>query len=326
MKLMINGIWRGDVDPTPELDVQSMIHTGSFRGRLTMDDLSGFRADAERYHLYASYACPFSHRALIVRALKNLDGVVGLSIVHPIWDTPSGWVFGDTDWSTVDGGGNGFACLHQAYSASRPDYTGKVLVPVLWDRHLHRIVSNESLDIAQMLNEAFDAVGGDRQVDLYPAAARHAIDALNQRIANGLARGVYAVAGARDQSAYHSAVNTLFGFLDDLEGSLTDGRPFLLGDRPTLADVLAFAPLARFDAVYNPLFRASRKRLVDYPNLVSLVRRVHDLPGVADTLRYDHILTHYYDGDWAVASRRGIVPELPAADWRESRPTAEAAG
>ena len=167
-----------------------------------------------------------------------------------------------------------------------------------------------------MLNDVFDEIGGDRQVDLYPAALRGEIDALNVRIIRYLAKGVYAVGGARDQGEYNSAIDGLFSFLDALEHQLVDGRRFLLGERITLADVLAFAPLVRFDAVYNPLFRAIWKRLVDYPHLVAFVRRVYDLSGVAETVRLDHILMHYYDGDWAVATRRGIVPQPPEIDWR----------
>jgi putative glutathione S-transferase len=251
---------------------------------------------------------------MIVRALKRLESIVGVSVLHPLWDTQDGWIFGDTGLSTVDRAGNGFRCLDEAYRASSPNYTGKVTVPVLWDQHSRRIVSNESLQIAHMLNDAFDAIGGEDRVDLCPANLKSAIDGLNARITQSLAVGVYSVAAARDQREYDAAMDELFGFLDELDRQLDDGRPFLLGDRPTLADVLVYPPLARFDAVYNPLFRASRRRLTDYTHLPALVRQIHSLPGVAETTRYDHILTHYYDGDWAVATRRGIVPELPATN------------
>jgi len=133
-----------------------MIHAGSFRDRVTADGSSGFAAEAGRYHLYVSYACPFSHRVLVVHALKKLRSIVGLSVVHPLWDTPDGWIFGDTALSTRDRGGSGFIRLHEAYRASRSDYTGKVTVPVLWDERSRRIISNESLEIAEMLNDAFD--------------------------------------------------------------------------------------------------------------------------------------------------------------------------
>jgi len=313
MKLMINGVWRGDAQPTPELEAQRMIHIGGFRDQVTPDGSSGYRAEAGRYHLYVSYACPFSHRAILVHALKRLEGIIGISVVHPIWNTPEGWVFADTSQSTVDGAGNGFRRLHEAYQASHADYTGKVTVPVLWDKQTRRIVNNESFDIAMMLNRAFDCVGGDASVDLAPAPLRSELDEWNPLISRCLAVGVYTVAGARNQAEYMTAMDELFDCLDSLEAKLDDGRPFLLGNQPTMADILAFPPLARFDAVYNPLFRASRKRLAEYPNISALTKRFHALPGVARTLRYDDILTHYYDGDWAIATRRGIVPELPAA-------------
>ena len=140
MKLMINGSWRGNIEPSPEFDAQRMIQTGSFRDRVTADGSSGFPATRNRYHLYVSYACPFSHRVIVVHALKRLQSVIALSVLHPLWDTPDGWVFGDTALSTCDGGGSGFVRLYEAYRASRSDYTGMVTVPVLWDQETHRII------------------------------------------------------------------------------------------------------------------------------------------------------------------------------------------
>ena len=325
MKLMIRGAWRGDVAPTSEPEASGAIAAGAFRDRVTADGASGFPAAAGRYHLIVSYACPFAHRALLAWTLKGLRDIVGLSVVHPVWNTAEGWVFCDTPLSTPDGSGEGFTRLHQAYARSRPDYTGRVTVPVLWDRVLRRIVSNESLEILAMFNDAFDAVGADASVDLRPAALGPEIDALDRLLAAGLASGVYAVAGARTQAAYDAAIDRVFGTLDRLEARLADGRPFLHGARPTTSDVIAFTPLARFDAVYNPLFRVSRRRLLDYPRLSAWARRFHALPGVAETLRFDHILAHYHDGDWAVANRRGIVPALPEIDFRASIPCRDAA-
>jgi glutathionyl-hydroquinone reductase len=293
-----------------------MIQDGVFRDRITADGSSGFSATHGRYHLYVSYACPFSHRVIIVHRLMRLAGAIGMSVLSPLWDTMDGWVFGEGPHATADNAGNGFTALHEAYRASRASYTGKVTVPVLWDCAQHRIVNNESLDICVMLNEAREALGGDAGVDLYPADLRQSIDALNTRIARGLANAVYDVARAEDQVEYNEATDVLFGFLDGLEERLADGRRFLLGDCVTLADVLAFTPLVRFDAVYNPLFRASRKRLVDYPRLAAFVWRVHELADLADTVRFDDILVHYNDGDWAVARRHGIVPEVPERDFR----------
>ncbi|MGY3441270.1 glutathione S-transferase C-terminal domain-containing protein [Bradyrhizobium sp. USDA 4473] len=314
MKLMVDGTWRGEIPPTPELDAQRMIHAGRFRERIAPDGSSRFPAEAGRYHLYVSPACPFSHRVMVVRALKRLDAVVDHSVLHPLWDTPDGWVFGDTALSTVDRAGNGFRCLYEAYGTSSPNYTGKVTVPVLWDQRSRRIVSNESLEIAHMLNDAFNELGGGDRLDLSPPDLEHELERLTARIAKSLAETVYDVAAARDQRGYDAAMDELFGFLDQLDQQLDDGRPFLLGERPTLADVLAYPPLVRFDAVYNPLFRATRRRVADYRCLPAFVKRIHDLPGVAATTRYDHILMHYYDGDWAVTTRRGIVPDLPSTN------------
>ncbi|MDR3464084.1 MAG: glutathione S-transferase C-terminal domain-containing protein [Beijerinckiaceae bacterium] len=316
MKLMIDGIWRGDIAPPAELAAKRMIHGGSFRYRITNDGSSAFPAEPGRYHLFVSYACPFAHRTLIVRALKRLDDIVPVSILHPIWDTPDGWAFGDTQLSTPGGAGSGFRFLHEAYRAANPAFTGKITVPVLWDERTRQIVNNESIEIAEMLNDGFDAASADQTVDLYPSVLRRAIDTMNARIAQSLSRGVYAVGQARNQIEYNATMNELFGFLDEIETLLADGRAFLFGDQPTLADVLIFTPLVRFDGVYNPLFRASRKRLVDYRYLAELTQRIYDLPGVAGTVRFDHILTHYYDGDWAVATRRGIAPEPPMIDFR----------
>jgi putative glutathione S-transferase len=315
MKLMFDGIWRGDVAPAVNAP-SNPIEAGSFRGCLSADGSSGFAAEPGRYHLYASYACPFAHRVILGRVLKGLETIVGLSILHPTWNTPDGWVFGDTPFSTRDGGGSGFTHLHQAYSASRPDYTGKVTVPVLWDSRTRQIVSNESLDILIMLNEAFDGVGADRPLDLYPPSLRREIDELNARIACDLARRVYAIGGATTQEQYDRENEALFALLNDLEVRLSDGRYFLFSETLTLSDILALTPLVRFDAVYNPLFRASLKRLVDYPQLAAYVGHLYRLPGVADTVRFDHILMHYHDGDWGVANRRGIVPAAPLVDFR----------
>ncbi|TWS97328.1 glutathione S-transferase C-terminal domain-containing protein [Reyranella sp. CPCC 100927] len=316
MKLMIDGVWRSDIAPPPELAAQRAIHDGRFRHVVMPHRPSAFAAEAGRYHLYVSYACPFAHRTLVVHALKRLRDIVPISIVDPIWDTPDGWAFGASPLSTPDRAGNGFRFLHEAYRASHATYTGKVTVPVLWDTGTRQIVNNESIEIARMLNAAFDTVGADHGVDLDPPARKPEIDALSLRIAEKLSKGVYAVGQARDQGEYDLSMGSLFGFLDEMERFVGDGRMFLLGDQPTLADVLIFTPLVRFDGVYNPLFRASRKRLVDYPGLAALTRRLYGLPGVADTVRFDHILTHYYDGDWGVVSRRGITPEAPAIDFR----------
>jgi putative glutathione S-transferase len=317
---MVDGIWRGDVAAGDPLAARvARVASGAFRGRVAADQ--GRPAEPGRYHLYVSFACPFAHRAILARRLKGLEGVVGMSVLHPTWNTPEGWVFGATPRSTPDRAGNGFTRLHQAYAAARPGYTGKVSVPVLWDRVARTIVNNESAEIVRLLDDD-GAFGGDPAVALRPPELRPAIDALDARVGRDLAAGVYAVGGAEDQAAYDAATAALFGLLDELDRRLADGRPFLHGDRLTTSDLFAFTPLVRFDAVYNPLFRASRKRLVDHPHLSRFVRRVHELPGVAATVRFDHILMHYHDGDWGVANRRGIVPAPPEVDFRGTAPAA----
>jgi putative glutathione S-transferase len=307
-KLMVDGVWRGDVASTPALEAKLAAHAGIFQGQVTPDGAGPHPARAGRYHLYVSLACPFAHRALLVRALKRLEPVIGVSVLHPRWNTPLGWRFGDTALSTVDHA-TGAAGLHELYRLARPDYTGRVTVPVLWDREAGTIVSNDSAAIMAMLNGTFDRVGGDAAVDLYPGPQRPAIDALNREIVDAIATGVYRVGGAEAQEAYEAAVWRLFAALDGLEARLADGRSFLHGERLTASDIVLFPPLVRLDAVYHPLFRASLRRLGSYPRLSAWLHRVHAVPNVAGTVRLDHVLAHYYDG-WAPANHR-IVPIPP---------------
>lgn len=301
-KLMIDGVWRGDVagEVCPEAET---FRIGASAG-------AGPRRPAEpgRYHLFISYACPFAHRTMLVRALKALEHAIAVSVLHPRWNTTEGWIFADTEYSTRDLSGAGFTHLHQAYSASRPGYTGRVTVPVLWDTKTQRIASNDSRDIVALLDTTFDS-------DARPLAPPQddASRTLGDQIANNIAFGVYRIGGARDQTAYDMAANALFGQLDVLSDRLRDGRAFLHGATPTIDDIILFPPLVRFDAIYNPLFRASRKGIAEYPELSQWLRRFWALPGVAATVRFDHILRHYHDGDWGVANRRDIVPDLPLA-------------
>jgi glutathione S-transferase len=205
--------------------------------------------------------------------------------------------------STRDNGGSGFASLRDAYLASDPNFfTGRVSVPVLWDKVKRTIVNNESLDIIHMLNHEFASVGASVRFDLYSIPLQTKIDALNDRTNRFLAAGVYNVADAEHQAAYDSATGQLFDFLDELEQMVSEGGPFLLGSTITIADVLAFTALVRFDPVYAPLFRIGGKRLSDYTALTAFVSRVYDIPGIAETVRFDHILAHYFDSDRLVHS------------------------
>jgi len=276
------------------------------------DGQSGRPAAAGRYHLYVSYACPWAHRTLIVRALKELEDMIGVSVVDPVM-REDGWTFG-TDRGGTGDPLHGARFLHQLYSRSRPDYSGKVTVPVLWDRETDTIVSNESAEIVRMLNTAFDGLGAQR-LDLYPEALRERIDAVNARVYATVNNGVYRAGFATSKAAYEEAFTELFASLDWLEDEL-DGRDWLTGDALSEADIRLFTTLVRFDAVYHGHFKCNLRRIADYPRLQALLERVLDLGGVSDTVHLDHIKTHYY------ASHRdlnptGIVPMGPALPWAD---------
>ncbi len=309
-RLLIEGAWRTDADGAAALAGQRA-EAGQFRSVIGGVE---FPAEPLRYHLFVSYSCPFAHRTLIARALKSLDDLVPISVVHPRWNTDDGWKFGDTPLSTPDRSGEGFTHLHQAYTASRPDLTARVTVPVLWDTLTRQIVNNESLDIVRMFDNAFDLLK-PTDVSLRPAFDREESDALTDRIATDLSIAVYKAGGALSQTAFDEVLDRIFSILDELEDRLSDGRAFLMGSELRLPDIVAFTPLVRFDAVYNPLFRVSLRRLVDYLRLSSYVRRIWEIPAVRETVRFDHILPHYHDGDWGVADRT-IIPPLPEVDFR----------
>jgi putative glutathione S-transferase len=244
-----------------------------------------------------------------------LGEVIDLSILHPQWRASDGWVFGAFPLSTNDNGGGGYTCLRDVYLACSPNHTGRVSVPVLWDKVKRTIVNNESLDIIKMLNREFRPLGSASLPDLYPEALKDAIDLLNVRIGQFLAEGVYNVAAAKNQAAYDLVTRQLFGFLEELEQRLSQYGRFLLGSAMTLSDILAFAALVRFDPVYAPLFRIGGKRLADFPALTAYMKRIHDVPGIAETVHYDHILAHYYDSDWSIPPSYGIVPNLAEMAW-----------
>jgi glutathionyl-hydroquinone reductase len=317
VKYLIDGKWTDGPPSQSASPEQGVVHPGSFRRRVTRDGSSGFPIEPNRYHLYVSHACPFSHRATIVWSLSGLTEAIDLSILDPRWVQPDGWVFGHSAMSTNDDGGSGFVSLREAYLAADPKFTGRVSVPVLWDKATRTIVNNESLDIIRMLNDEFAPLGAFK-FDLHPRPLRGAIDVLSDRINRFLAGGVYDVAGAENQAAYDLATSRLFGFLDELEQTIIEGGPFLFGDTITIADVMVFTALVRFDPVYVPLFRIGGKRLSDFPALTAFVRRVFEIPGIADTVRFDHILAHYFDSDWSIPPHRGIVPNLTQMTWYQA--------
>jgi putative glutathione S-transferase len=282
--------------------------TSAFRRWVTADGSSGFPAEAGRYHLYVCLACPWASRSLIVRRLKGLEDVIGVSYVDPIRDE-RGWAF--TGGPFVDDL-NGFAFLAEAYARTDPSFAGRVSVPVLWDRESGQIVNNESGEVVRMLESAFDGVGGDPSVDLYPAGLREEIDALNEWIYHTVNDGVYRAGFSTSQDAYAEAYHELFATLDVLEERL-DGRRYLLGDEPTEADWRLFVTLVRFDPVYYSHFKCNRRRILDYTNLWGYTRDLFQRPGIAELVDLDQIKRHYY-GTHPMINPSGIVPLGPEID------------
>jgi putative glutathione S-transferase len=283
--------------------------TSTFRDWVTADGSSSFPAEAGRYHLYVSLACPWAHRTIIVRHLKRLEGVISLSVVDPIRNE-RGWAFTGAPRTDLDLL-NGFHYLAEAYTATDPAYRGRVTVPVLWDKQTRRIVNNESADVIRMLNSAFDAFT-DVDLDLYPAAHADEIDAINERVYDGLNNAVYRAGFGRTQAAYDAAVHDVFDTLDWLDERLATRR-YLVGAQFTEADWRLFTTLVRFDPVYVTHFRCDRRRIVDYPALSGYLRDLYTVPGVADTVDFDQIRRHYYLTHREL-NPRGILPIGPDID------------
>lgn len=271
---------------------------------------SGFKAEAGRYHLYVSLACPWAHRTLIFRALKGLEDLIPVSTVH--------WFMADKGWTFQAGDGvvadpiHSAEYMHQIYTASMPDYSGRVTVPVLWDKHTNGIVSNESPEIIRMFNSAFDNVGA-KAGDYYPQALRPEIDSLNERIYESVNNGVYKCGFATTQEAYKEAITPLFDTLDWLDERLASQR-FLAGNSITEADWRLFTTLVRFDPVYVGHFKCNVRRIVDYPNLSGYVRDLYQQPGIADTVNMEHIKNHYYASHESINPSR-VIPVGPMVDF-----------
>ena len=306
----IDGVWREGGFDIKESNGSFVRRDASFRSFVTTDGSSGFKAEAGRYHLYVSAACPWAHRTLILRALKGLAEAVTLSVVDPLMG-PEGWRFSDGPGCVPDTV-NGFEFMRQVYTAADPGYTGRVTVPVLWDREKATIVKNESSEIIRMFNHAFDAFG-DGSVDFYPADLRDAIEDINHLIYETVNNGVYRCGFAATQPAYEDAFDALFETLDDLE-ALLSGQSYLIGERLTEADWRLFTTLVRFDSVYHGHFKCNKRRVVDYPNLWGYVRQLYQAPGVAETVDMDHIKRHYYMSHTSINPTR-VVPKGPEIDF-----------
>ncbi len=280
----------------------------TFREWVSDDGSTPFPAEAGRYHLYVSWACPWAHRTIIARRLKGLEDAIGMSVVDPIRDE-KGWAF--TGGPYIDPV-NGFRFLGEAYAATDPDHRARLSVPVLWDTETGRIVNNESADVLRMFTTAFGAFA-TRDVDLWPAAHREAIDALNTRLYEDVNNAVYRAGFSRDQEDYERVVERMFATLDDMDARLAGSR-FLFGDAPVETDWRLFTTLVRFDAVYNLHFKCSLRRIVDYEHLWPYARDLYSTPGVAETVHFDDIRRHYYMTHDSVNPSR-IVAVRPDEDW-----------
>ncbi len=312
--MLIDGMGSGKWHPYQAKDSKGRFLRGDsqFRNWITDDGSpgpsgeGGFKAEAGRYHLYASYNCPWASRTLLVRKLKRLEDAITVTIVAP-YTTDQGWQFGgfaDCDQDEL----NGATYLHEIYTKVAPSYTGRATVPVLWDKQRQTIVNNESSEIVRMLNRAFDDHGG-ATIDLYPDDLAAEIDALNSKIYSHLNNGVYRAGFAATQEAYEEAVTAVFAVLDELEERLSDGRNYLMGDQVTEADVRLFVTLVRFDPAYHGLFKCNLRRLADYPNLSAYTRRILQLPGARDTVKVEHVKAGYYS--IRALNPSGIVPLGP---------------
>lgn len=305
MGLLIEGRWSDRWYDTKSTGGAFVRSESRFRDRVAADGSTRFAPEAGRYHLYVSYACPWAHRTLIVRALKGLEDVIGLSVVEPLML--------ENGWELAEGADpvNGARFLHEVYTRADPAYTGRVTVPVLWDRATGTIVSNESAEIIRMLNREFDAFG-DASVDFCPEGLREEIDRVNAFVYDAVNNGVYKAGFATSQDKYEQAFDALFAALDELDAGLATRR-WLVGNRLTEADWRLFTTLVRFDAVYVGHFKCNLRRIADYPNLSGYLRDLYQVPGVSGTVRFDHIKQHYY-GSHATINPTGIVPKGPALD------------
>jgi len=316
MGLLVEGKWQDRWYDTKSTGGKFVRSNSQWRDWITVDGkpgegrTRGFKAEPGRYHLYVSLACPWAHRTLIFRALKKLEHIISVSVVHHHMGE-NGWTFRSDDGATGDTL-YGLDYLHQIYTMADPTYSGRVTVPVLWDKKDKTIVSNESSEIIRMLNQAFDE-WGDASVDFYPEALRGEIDAVNELVYPSINNGVYRAGFATTQAAYEEAFNELFAGLDTLEDRLSRQR-YLVGDRLTEADWRLFTTLVRFDPVYVGHFKTNLRRIADYPNLSNYLRELYQVPGVAETVNMLHVKAHYY-GSHTGINPTGIVPVGPEMDF-----------
>jgi putative glutathione S-transferase len=312
MGLLVDGEWHDIWYDTKSNDGRFARAGAQFRDQVTADGSSGFKAEPGRYHLYVSYACPWAHRTLIYRKLKGLEDHVSVSVVNPLM-LDQGWSFDPGDGVVPDPVSN-VRYLREVYTAAKPDYSGRVTVPVLWDKATSSIVNNESSEIIRIFDRESDEVGasGPR---FCPPELEADIDAVNEFVYSAINNGVYKCGFATTQEAYDEAVKALFAALDQIDLRLSGSR-YLVGETLTEADWRIFPTLLRFDPVYVGHFKCNIRRLADYPNLWAYTRELYQVPGVAETVHMDHIKDHYYRSHGSL-NPSGVVPAGPEIDFTE---------
>ena len=315
MGLLVNGQWHDQWYDTDSTDGKFERSESQFRHWITADGsagpsgAAGFKAQAGRYHLYVSLACPWAHRTLIFRKLKGLESMISVSVVNPLMGE-QGWTFAEGPGVVADPLLQA-KYMHQLYTAADPNYSGRVTIPVLWDKQHNVMVNNESSEIIRMFNSAFDEIGA-KPGDYYPEALRAEIDRINAHVYDSINNGVYQAGFATSQKAYELAVFPLFAALDELEQRLSKQR-YLVGEQITEADWRLFTTLIRFDAVYHGHFKCNLKHIEDYPHLAGYMRELYQWPGVAETVNMAHIKEHYYRSHPTI-NPSGVVPAGPVLD------------
>ena len=316
MGLLVDGQWVDQWYDTKKTGGRFVRTQTQFRNWITADGSAGptgqagYKAEANRYHLYVSLACPWASRTLMIRTLKGLEDMISISVVHPLM-LEHGWTFEEGEGVIGDPIFQA-RYLHEVYTAVKPDYTGRVTVPVLFDKKTKTIVNNESSEIIRMLNTAFDDLGA-KPGNYVPDQWLEEIDTVNDFVYHRINNGVYKAGFATKQEVYEEEVTSLFAALDQMEERLA-GQDYLVGNRLTEADIRLFTTLVRFDAVYFGHFKCNLKPLTAYPKLWAYTKRIYQLPGMAQTVNFDHIKRHYY-GSHKTINPTGVIPMGPTLDW-----------
>lgn len=316
MGLLVDGQWVDQWYDTKKTGGRFVRTQAQFRNWITADGSAGptgqagYKAEANRYHLYVSLACPWASRTLMIRTLKGLEDMISISVVHPLM-LEHGWTFEEGEGVIGDPIFQA-RYLHEIYTAVKPDYTGRVTVPVLFDKKTKTIVNNESSEIIRMLNTAFDGLGA-KPGNYVPDQWLEEIDTVNDFVYHRINNGVYKAGFATKQEVYEEEVTTLFAALDQMEERLA-GQDYLVGNRLTEADIRLFTTLVRFDTVYFGHFKCNLKPLTAYPKLWAYTKRIYQLPGMAQTVNFDHIKRHYY-GSHKTINPTGVIPMGPTLDW-----------